>query len=83
MLEWVRSGNTGMEGYEIGNEHKWDILKRYAVLTDEAEEEINTAVAATSGAEIFELYCKYAYPSNKKEKFDEILEKGPNMSNYE
>lgn len=29
------------------------------------------------------LYCEAAYPSDKKRKFMEILEKGPKMSNYE
>ena len=83
LVDWMQAGSTGIEHFEIGEDYSWRILKAYASLTDDAKSTIDATPGETDIVKYGKLYCEYAYPSRKQEKFMEIIEKGPAMSNYE
>lgn len=79
----MNAGDTGIQHFEIGEEYQWRILKVYASLSDEASVAVEANLTEKDIAKYGKLYCDYAYPSNKQQKFMDIIELGPKMSNYE
>ena len=86
-LEWLKNNATGVQYFDLSQDDRWTILKHYAeqsldakALVD-AEGEKDKSDSGTYG----KIYCEYAYPENKAEKWETILEKGKKgeFSNYE
>lgn len=63
-VKWVRDGETGIEGFVIGQQARWGIIQKYATLTAEAQ----TLVAEerqrdpSDQGELAEIFCSGAYP---------------------
>ena len=83
LVDMMKTNSTGIEHFEIGEDYKWKVLKLYSSLSDDARSLVEAETGESDTATYGKLYCNYAYPSNKTEKFMEIIEKGPKYSNYE
>jgi len=83
LVDLMKAESTGIEHFEIGEDYKWRILKVYSSFSEDAQALVDAESGESDTASYGRIYCYYAYPNNKAEKFMEILEKGPKYSNYE
>jgi hypothetical protein len=72
----VKSDDSGIVNVEISEEFKWEILKVYSAHSTDAEELVNSMPCESYMAKEAKVYCEFAYPANKEEKFRQIIEMG-------
>lgn len=86
-LAWVENKSTGIENFTLGQLDRWSIIKKFAVISQEAQKFVVTESEADNSdtGKLSKLYCEAVYPSSevKARVWEDLMANGEKFSRYE
>lgn len=86
-LNWVENRSTGIENFVLGQLDRWSIIKKYSVITHEAQKYVlaESETDTSDQGKLSKLYCEAAYPVQevKARVWEDLMTNGEKYSRYE